>query len=194
MLFDVRKLVGELRKSAHGPRPRVHGNGFIQLDLRQDQRLHVWWPGRVPRQKVRTDIHDHIFTFNSRVVVGQLVNVRYALLINREGAFRVYEPEIRRGEDTVLHPSLALVDAEVVSCELKRADEGYGMAPHVFHETIVDRPTATVIHKFGQTLAENPDGPRPRVLVPRGQNPDNDFDRYGAPAAQLWAIIEEVLR
>jgi hypothetical protein len=46
----------ELRDSDNYP--RVHGNGFIQLDLPDGKRLHVW-DEDIPRQKVNTSMHDH---------------------------------------------------------------------------------------------------------------------------------------
>jgi hypothetical protein len=52
-----------------GVRPRVHGNGFIQVDLTADTRLHVWGDKRIPRQNVYTPIHDHVFGFESTISV-----------------------------------------------------------------------------------------------------------------------------
>lgn len=52
---------------AVGERPRVHGNGFIQLDVTPRTRLHFWSP-EIPRQKVATPIHDHVFGFVSYVI------------------------------------------------------------------------------------------------------------------------------
>ena len=88
---------------ASGSRPRVHGNGFIQLDLTERSRLHVWGDPRIPRQKVSTPIHDHVFGFTSTIIVGRLINVIYDVELRRFGDFNIFTPEIREGEDTVLH-------------------------------------------------------------------------------------------
>src|SRR3546814_5268128 len=88
-----------------GGRPRVHGNGFIQLDLTERGRLHIWGDPRIPRQKTATPIHDHVFGFESTVVVGRLVNLVFSIVYCESGGFEVYAPSIREGEDTVLGPT-----------------------------------------------------------------------------------------
>ena len=60
-------LINELKE--RGISPRVHGNGFIQVDLTHDTRLHVWGDKRIPRQNTYTPIHDHVFGFKSHLVV-----------------------------------------------------------------------------------------------------------------------------
>ena len=51
----------DLLEGSLGSEPRLHGNGFIQLDLGDDQRLHIWSPDLPPAQRVSTQIHDHQF-------------------------------------------------------------------------------------------------------------------------------------
>ena len=70
--------------------PRVHGNGFIQCDLPHRKRLHIWGHPAIPRQKVSSPIHDHVFSFASIVLVGRLVNIVYKAVSNGEqGKFRL---------------------------------------------------------------------------------------------------------
>ncbi len=52
--------------------PRIHGNGFIQVDLDELHRLHLW-DVMIPRQSVDSSIHDHAFGFESRTLQGMLV-------------------------------------------------------------------------------------------------------------------------
>lgn len=40
--------------------PRIHGNGFLQIDLDPLRRMHVW-DHRWPRQIRDSSIHDHAF-------------------------------------------------------------------------------------------------------------------------------------
>jgi hypothetical protein len=193
MLHDIHDL------KARGARPRVHGNGFIQLDLDPEQRLHIWGHPDIPKQSVPTPIHDHVFGFHSELLIGRLVNVVYDFMpIPYEGeTWEVYEPEVRHGEDTVLQPTGETGSVRMRHAQLLVAGSSfiseYDFAPFVFHEMFAPEPSATIITKRGPTLRENPTGRKPRVLVPEGVEPDNEFDRYNNDPNDLWRIIIEVL-
>ncbi len=181
---------------AEGFRPRVHGNGFIQVDLNMWHRLHIWGHPNIPRQAVATPIHDHIFGFVSTILVGRLVNIIYELEDSPYGVFQVYQAEVRKGEDKVLMPTRRLViphPIKVGFCTPSRYGDSYEMESYVFHETFAPEPTATVMVKDGATQAQGANHAPPRVLVPTGGAPDNTFDRYGHDEELLWDIIEEVL-
>lgn len=175
--------------------PRVHGNGFIQLDLWSPRvRLHVWGPG-IPRQSVPTPIHDHTFGFQSFTIRGCLLNVRYSVMPSGVGfeSHHVYRARIRAGEDTVLvrdrGRGYLLMPEEAL---VVRAGCGYSEKPGDIHQSIADCRTATVILKDNLTLAQG--GASPRVFVPVGTEPDNSFRRDAFPASLLWNIIGEVFR
>lgn len=176
--------------------PRVHGNGFIQLDLDPTTRLHVWGHPDIPRQSITSAIHDHVFDFRSEVLVGELHNYRYNVVADRDGVFRVYRPRVRQGEDTILvaddEPNR--VHAHQSEIEVVPAGDAYSMERGQFHETVVNAPTITLMRKNGKTLGQNPNGARPRVLVPFEFQPDNNFNRYDAlPVEKIWWIIEAML-
>ncbi len=182
---------------ASGGIPRVHGNGFIQLDLTERSRLHVWGDPRIPRQKVSTQIHDHVFGFESTIVVGRLVNVCYRFVPRSYGDFRVYVPVMRVHEDTLLKPTdvvgcIAPLLTEVI--DRNTTTRTYWLRPFLFHESLApDGPAATVITKTGPTQAQG-SASLPRVLVPIDKVPDNDFTRYDADEDLLWRIIEQTLK
>lgn len=184
-----------------GARPRVHGNGFIQLDLDPEQRLHIWGHPDIPKQEVATPIHDHVFGFHSEILVGRLVNVVYNFLppstIIARDTWAVHEARPRHGEDTVLEPTGECGAVRVAHTLLLIADNPvlseYDFEPFIFHEMFAPEPSATIITKRGPTLRENPNGYKPRVLVPEGVEPDNEFDRYDNDPEDLWQIIMEVL-
>ena len=50
---------------------KVHGNGFVRLYLSDNHMLH-FYSSDVPRQVVTTDIHDHRFDFESKILQGVL--------------------------------------------------------------------------------------------------------------------------
>lgn len=187
--------LSEIRK--HGDRPRVHGNGFIQLDLTELSRLHIWGDPRIPRQKVATPIHDHVFSFESQIIVGRITNTVYELHYDRQGEYRVYTPQIREGEDTILMPTDTYGNVSVAHVD--KIEHGafhncYDMPKGWFHESVAsDGPAATIITKSGPTQAQGA-GVKPRVLVPVGQQPDNEFNRYDADEDLLWRVIEETLK
>src|SRR5687768_2884644 len=90
----LREVVGGI-KDAGGGNPRVHPNGFIQLDLEDvpeswhashkqghsgaARRMHIWNPPGVelPHQQTVNEIHDHVFDMKSNVVRGVLVQRLY---------------------------------------------------------------------------------------------------------------------
>lgn len=182
---------------ATGARPRVHGNGFIQLDLTERSRLHIWGDPRIPRQGVATPIHDHVFGFKSTILVGRLINVVYQFIPREHGDFRAHVAQTRKGKDTILVPtdqSGVLEPHYVEMVNWNSAVRVYHMRPYVFHETLApDGPTATIIIKDGPTLVQGAPTP-PRVLVPVDVQPDNDFDRFAANEDLLWRIIEDTLK
>lgn len=189
-------LVLNLRGNAalRGTRPRVHGNGFIQLDLTDRVRLHVWGDSRIPRQRVETPIHDHTFGFTSLVLGGRLRQLSY--VVDASGAWRKFVPHratVRKGEDTVLSPAGDPVSLrpDMMRSQLLTAGGTYSMRPGEIHETLPQGIAVSVIVKDGPSLAQG--GSSPTVYVPLGWSPDNDFDRYAAPQDLLWQIIQESL-
>ena len=78
-MIDLRGLMSFAYLRAHGENIRVHGNGFLQLDLPDDCRLHIFAHPALPSQRQSTHIHDRRFGFGSKVLRGRLVNVCYSL-------------------------------------------------------------------------------------------------------------------
>ncbi|MET4190647.1 MULTISPECIES: hypothetical protein [unclassified Bradyrhizobium] len=171
--------------------PRVHGNGFLQLDIGPGTRLHIWGHPSLPRQIVDTGIHDHLFEFVSQVLVGRVVNRVMELvypLSPVDATYKVYTPETRDGEDTVLVDSGKRGTIAERRIQVVAAGQAYNMRPYAFHETFTDRPSATIMSK-GKRFAGVA-----RVLVPMGSEPDNRFNRNTAMSeASMWTIIEDVL-
>lgn len=187
----IQDLIREVEALRHVARPRVHGNGFIQLDLTRRRRLHVWGDPRIPRQSIPSTIHDHTFSFTSVVFGGQLVHRCIDLIEDPNGAYEMYQAVCNHGEDTRLVKSSSRFNATVTAEHLLRIGETYQFEARRFHETIAPWLCVTVIDKDGPTLAQG--GPNPNVLVPTGWQPDNTFDRYQVAAEHLWKIIHDAL-
>jgi hypothetical protein len=168
--------------------PRVHGNGFMQLDLDANKRLNIWGHPDLPRQKVDTSIHDHRFGFISKVIVGELIQTSYDVSVFSTPTHQVFTPVVREGEDTVLAATPELLQPYILDQRIVHAGQEYQMPPRAFHTSKARIPTATLLIK---TLMRSADPVR--VLVPIGRLPDNDFNRNAFDADTLWRIAAEVL-
>lgn len=172
--------------------PRVHPNGFIQLDLTRNQRMHVWHPRLPYRQKTYHPVHDHVFGFTSRIFSGMLVHVVYSLLTADHGTHLMWEAKCTDDEESVLRPAVA-GEPVVLTNGFAQAfwpGEEYTLLPFGFHESLAGVPTMTVMDKHDKTIHRgNP--ARPRIAVPVGVEPDNDFRRDAVDADVLWELIEE---
>ncbi|SDG87177.1 hypothetical protein SAMN05216588_101257 [Pseudomonas flavescens] len=169
----------------------LHGLGFVQVQLPADQRLHVWHP-ELPRRHCfeHSAIHDHRFNFASRVLVGEQVNIRYAIDLAEAGEYMLYLHEGARTScggrpwvpDGRAH--LTEIDREAIS-----AGETYFCQAYRYHRTEPggDGRVATVMTKRG----EGQSGAHSSCLI--GIEPDVNFDRYQWSPAQLWEIVSEVL-
>lgn len=177
-----------------GAVPRVHGNGFLQLDVGRLQRLHIWGHPALPRQEVNTAIHDHRFSFTSKVIAGRLINARFNVVeIDRfpvlEATHIVHRPEVREGEDTILVSTDKEVRVSESSVRFIHVGDSYEMNFGEFHETFSEQLTVTYM-----TKTHVKDDHVPSVLVPVGAEPDNEFNRYSFGPSMLWGVVEDALR
>jgi hypothetical protein len=174
-----------------GTVPRIHGNGFMQLDFKNGQRLHIWGHPDLPRQKIDTSIHNHRFNFRSEIIVGRLINAVYDFSkVTDAPTHALFEPVTRDGEDTVLEPVAGAFKVMLhhPAMRLISAGQSYNMHGMKYHESFTDRPSASIMTKIGSS------GNSPRVLVPIGTAPDNEFNRNNAmPVEHMWDIIGQVL-
>ncbi len=173
--------------------PRVHPNGFIQVDLNATYRLHVWHPRLPYRQKTYHPIHDHVFDFTSYVFGGRLVNVTYYLRPNfDDGTHSLWEAHCVEGEESILKPDplsgpvfLVKAGAAVI-----QPGESYFFPAFRFHETLTNIPTLTIIKKGGPTTYQGAKG-KPKIAVPLGVEPDNEYRRVEVDEEILWQLISE---
>lgn len=177
---------------AAGRKPRVHGNGFLQLDLNDEgtKRLHVW-DNELPRQKVATPIHDHVFALRSEVIVGTLIHEElFARPLDSDGTHRVYRAQQEPGtQNTILVPDPAQVILELEQRLILGVGSIYTFPSLHLHQTNHRGTTATIMEKIGAPKEYG----RPRVLVPVGQEPDNEFKRDSFDEDFLWGFVEKAL-
>lgn len=169
----------------------LHGLGFVQVQLQGEQRLHVWHP-ELPRRSCfeHSAIHDHRFTFVSRVLAGTQVNHAYKVQRQDEGEFVLYLHEGKRqagggrpwtpdGRANLVHQYTEFIDA----------GHEYQTLAYDYHRTEPggDGRVATVMKKLGEGQA----GAHSTCRF--GIQPDTDFDRYQWPASRLWEVVRDVL-
>lgn len=169
----------------------LHGLGFVQVQLQGDQRLHVWHP-ELPRRSCfeHSAIHDHRFSFVSRMLVGEQINHRYEPVRHAEAEFVLYLHEGKRqaGGGRPWTPD-GRADMAHQGTDLIYAGGEYLTYAYDYHRTEPggDGRVATIMRKD----AEFPEGAHSTCRY--GVQPDTDFDRYQWPAARLWEVVREVL-
>ncbi len=190
------QLLNGLREE--GKIPRVHPNGFIQLDMSKAQRLHCWSPSLPYRQKTYHPVHNHIFNLVSEVQVGRLINVNYDIGMADEEIFGKFHEEWRvevtGDKETVLvkqDGAPVLLVPSGLAC-VQRGQK-YELEKFCFHESVAVVPTITVMTKYGlgPDAMEGPNSSGATVLVPQGVTPDNDFLRADVDTDKLWEIMYE---
>lgn len=191
-------LYADLRKREF--RPRVHPNGFIQLnlDVTGNLRLHVWPDDdRVSGQDSDHPIHDHIFDMHSIVLCGGLIQRVYTATLTPKalaGHFyfthEIHIANYSKAHESTLDPTGVKVNLDPPEDKQICARAEYVQGAGTFHESIPaeGQLTATLMHKYNVYQGI------PRILVPIGISVDNDFVREEAYDDELlWEYIERAL-
>lgn len=172
-----------------GYRPRVHPNGFLQLNLVSSggTRLHIWHPD-LPKQSVRTAVHDHVFDMESTVKKGVLdqAELHYTLEHNGNPTAEIYMAHYTEKSQSKLEPTGVLVHLGSHRTIRVPVGESYTQSAFTFHESVPVTDIVVTIMTKTRVFSSY----QPRVLVPIGETPDNSFHRENASEQSLWSIIE----
>ena len=179
----------ELRRSLRVP--RVHPNGFVQLSLNDEgtKRLHIWPDTPIEVRAVAMPIHDHIYNFESTVIVGALWHLVYEIEQNPQGDYRVYNvfAQSTKKDAPLERMDDCRYNARLVEKLCITAGEEYSFERFRFHESIPVGFTATIF----STSDFNPID-KPRLLCPANETYDNSFRRDSSDPEFLWSIIKRV--
>jgi hypothetical protein len=170
---------------------RVHPNGFLQLNLPNDRRLHIWPEEPLPQSNPLLPIHDHTFAFESTILTGKLSNITREVIPIPDGPSCLYEiyPFLAgRGHNPFIRADSQHYDTYITEEATYRPGDVYEFPPFVLHETVPEGCTATVI-KHRNVDKER----RARVVCPRDLSPDGSYRRDGTPQGQLWNIIGQLI-
>lgn len=174
-----------------GNTPRLHGNGFIQLDLFDNKRLH-FWTDNMSAQSVSTQIHDHRFDLKSYILLGKLIHIHYRYSIAAfEGTYHFYIAKQRKDHDTELvrdDVRCSYYLQEMCRSEMS-AGSIYTFPKKEFHETRAVGLTCTLIEKLDTERHYSP-----RVACYHEHMPDNKFTRYDTDPELLWNVIEQAFK
>lgn len=171
----------------------LHGLGFVQVQLPEGQRIHVWHP-ELPRRHCfeHSSIHNHRFSFRSTVLVGEQINIPVDVL-DPQGDASDYMLYLHEGARTAKGGRPWSPDRRVSLVESAPFTIVPGMSYMVeqyeFHRTRSggDGKVATLLKK----LSEGNDGAHSSCRV--GVTPDADFDRFQWSPSRLWEIVSDVL-
>lgn len=170
----------------------LHGLGFIQLVLGGNQRMHVWHPD-LPRRNCyeHSAIHNHRFSFHSRVLKGVQVNQRCNIEIVRpgEGSHVLISHNGPRSEKggRLSYP-VADVNIYERGIESYEAGTDYFMPAGEYHHTPNKGIVVTVMTK----LEEMPI--HANSTCKRGVEFHYDFDRFQLSPDELYAFVIDALR
>lgn len=178
---------------------RIHGNGFIQIDVDTYSRLHIW-SNSFPKQKVWTGIHDHRFSFFSTCIFGDgILNKNYFennddQLSGPQPDYKVYVAKPRKGEDTELVFSGVVIPGYklwVVKLPVPMG-RSYSLPSGYLHETLLEFPEALAVTHM--TKYDIKSLTEPRVLCPVDREPDNSFDRHRWSDEEVWEMAKTAVR
>ncbi len=171
---------------------RMHPNGFYQLDLIQDTRLHIWPPQKEESQKNYNPIHDHTFSFKSLILLGCLIHSEYQFLENPKGKYQLYEVIPQGSISTIMKPTGKFVDIILHKEIYLNPGNKYIFEKQKFHESVNKEGvlTSTIMKKiqgFKKDL-------HARIIGIRDHDPeDNDFDRLNINQERARFYLNEVL-
>lgn len=168
----------------------LHGLGFIQLVLGGDQRMHVWHPA-LPRRDCyeHSAVHNHRFSFTSRVLKGTQINVRADVEIVRDGSHLLISHNGPRS-DKGGRESYPVAECNIFYRDEERYGPGeeYFMPALEYHHTPVDDVVVTVMkkHESGTIHANS--------ICRKSVDFHYDFDRFQLSPDQLFAVVIDALR
>jgi len=169
----------------------LHGLGFLQVKLSNNQRIHIWHP-ELPKRKCFnfSSIHDHRFGFVSKVLIGTQINQFYRIIPN--STRHTHIAYLHEGERTKYgnRPWIEdfRIDLELAGKrQIVKPGQEYEVSPYIYHSTTSIETTVTLMTK----TSEHDKGAHSLCNIE--VIPDVDFDRKQWPEEKLWKIFNQAL-
>lgn len=157
------------------------GLGFIQLKLTDQERLH-FYTHKLPAIVAEEDIHNHRYTFTSRILAGELTQELFELW--EEGYGYLMEDESCREGATPGHP--AEVAVHPVYTGVYGPGSSYTIKPNTFHRISAKDNTITHLTR-GPHVKEYA-----QVIRLRDSEKVCPFSKK-VSEAELWEIVDGML-
>lgn len=169
-----------------GTVPRLHGNGFIQIDLPDGRhRLDIWPKTPLQAQTVNTGIHNHKFSFHSKILFGTLYHITFKKNPDPTGEYNVYRVIHTKTENTILvKASDRRYALQQTGSYALAAGSSYVFAAGEFHQSENNSLVVTLMSKTNMKEISA------LVLCQFDKKPDNDFSRY-VDEKILWGEIKK---
>lgn len=168
----------------------LHGLGFIQVALPGKQRLHVWHPD-LPRRNCfeHSGVHNHRFSFDSRVLKGIQKNVRVDMELAKDGSHDVISHNGPRSEKggRLSYP-VAVCNLHEGMVEAYGPGESYHMPLWQYHHTPNDGIVVTLMQKLEESTTAHANS-----ICRRGVDFHYDFDRFQLSPDELYGFVVEAL-
>lgn len=148
LLDAVEDIIPIDRDWANQQIPRCHGNGFLQLPVTEDARIHVWDP-RIPNVREMSQIHDHRRGFKSHILAGEIINVVYNVEYSAVGDYLVYYGDHKKH---CLVPAKLRASVSEVSRQLHKREGTYSILWGEFHESIATYCCTLMVRKNDTVL------------------------------------------
>lgn len=168
----------------------LHGLGFIQVKLPAHQRLHVWHP-ELPRRACydHSAIHNHRFSFISRVIAGSQVNRLWLVEDEPDGSHDVISHDGPRSEKGGrLSYVSGRAAAQPLEPDVYLPGQSYTMPFGAYHDTPNDGIVITIMTKLSESEIHA------NSLIRHGHAFDQSFDRFQLSPDQLWAFVVDAFR
>lgn len=170
----------------------LHGLGFIQVALGGNQRMHVWHPS-LPRRNCfeHSAVHNHRFSFTSRVLKGTQINQRCDLetVKHGEGTHLLISHNGPRSDKggRLSYPVADVNVFERPMLERYSPGEEYFMPAYEYHHTPCEGVVVTLMrkHEEGSIHANS--------VCRRGVDFHYDFDRFKLSPDELFSIVKDAL-
>lgn len=170
----------------------LHGLGFIQLVLEGNQRMHIWHPD-LPRRNCyeHSAVHNHRFSFVSRILKGTQINQRCDLEVVKPGTgSHILISHNGPRSDKGGRESYPVADVNVLMREVEsyKAGDEYTMPALEYHHTPNSGMVVTILRKTVETKLHA------NSVIRRGVDFHYDFDRFQLSPDQLFAFVIDALR
>lgn len=170
-----------------------HPLGFfvIKQAVAEDMelRLHVWPKGwAVPHSQTEAELHDHVFSLSSFVVLGSVSNDTFDMTVDPNGEFRTIEVTYSGSSSGGSVLSKTLYRLDLKATEVHQAGEIYHLPAGIVHRGgALSAPAITLL-----ATHKDPNFHAPRIVVQKDTSPPPIFSR-NVPDEYQWSQIVAVV-